>query len=96
MHTLWTNPSAALRQRLWGGALLAALVAGLSGCSVDGKTPGEAAAPDVLPVVVLKPADQQLFHNYVADVQAVRNVEVRAQVPGFLEQIFVDEGRPVK
>ncbi len=73
-----------------------ALAVALSGCSVDGKNPEKAAVPDVLPVVTLKVSEQDLFHDYVADVQAVRNVEVRAQVAGFLEQIFVDEGRPVK
>jgi membrane fusion protein (multidrug efflux system) len=83
------------RQRLWSGALLAILAAGLGSCAVDGKAP-EKAAPEVLPVVALKTTEQELFHDYVADVQAVRNVEVRAQVAGFIEQIFVDEGRPVK
>jgi RND family efflux transporter MFP subunit len=78
-------------------ALLAATcVAGVSGCSVDGKERGPVAAPDERPVVALKTAEQDLFHDYVADIQAVRNVEVRAQVAGFLERIYVDEGRPVK
>jgi len=79
---------------LWAGAL--ALAAALSGCSADGKSPEQPAAPEVLPVLTLKTTEQELFHDYVADVQAVRNVEVRAQVAGFLEQIYVDEGRPVK
>ncbi|MDQ2795066.1 MAG: efflux RND transporter periplasmic adaptor subunit [Bacteroidota bacterium] len=77
----------------WAGTL--ALAATLSGCSADGKSP-TAAALDVLPVVTMKASEQELFHDYVADVQAVRNVEVRAQVSGFLEHIYVDEGRPVK
>jgi membrane fusion protein (multidrug efflux system) len=72
------------------------MAAGLSSCSVDGKAPEKAAAPEVLPVVTLKTTEQELFNDYVADVQAVRNVEVRAQVEGFLEKILVDEGRPVK
>lgn len=33
---------------------------------------------------------------YVADIQAVRNVEIRARVNGYLEKIFVDEGNAVK
>lgn len=75
------------------GALVLAAV--LSGCSVDGKNPDKAPSLDVLPVVTLRTGERELFHDYVADVQAVRNVEVRAQVAGFLEEIFVDEGRPV-
>jgi membrane fusion protein (multidrug efflux system) len=96
LQTVSPHPTAALRQRLWGGALLAAFTACLSSCSVDGKAPEKADVPEVLPVVTLKTTEQELFHDYVADVQAVRNVEVRAQVAGFIEQIFVDEGRPVK
>jgi RND family efflux transporter MFP subunit len=77
------------------GAGMSMLAATLNGCSADGKNP-TAAALDVLPVVTLKTTEQELFHDYVADVQAVRNVEVRAQVAGFLEHIYVDEGRAVK
>lgn len=49
-----------------------------------------------VPVIELQPTDTLLHNNYVADIQAERNVEIRARVQGFLEQIFVDEGRPVK
>ncbi|GAB3290451.1 efflux RND transporter periplasmic adaptor subunit [Hymenobacter humi] len=83
-------------RRPWLSALAGLLALGLGGCSADGKSPEKAPAPDVLPVVTLKTSERELFHDYVADVQAVRNVEVRAQVAGFLEEIFVDEGRPVK
>ena len=80
----------------WPGLGALALAGALSGCAADGKNPEQAAAPEVLPVVTLKTTEQELFHDYVADVQAVRNVEVRAQVAGFLEHIYVDEGRPVR
>jgi multidrug efflux system membrane fusion protein len=76
-------------------ALAGLLAASLSGCSAKAeKDTAEALA--IVPVVTLKTSEQQLHRDYVADVQAVRNVEVRAQVAGFLEQIFVDEGKPVK
>lgn len=71
------------------------LALGLGGCSAKAEK-DTAEAPPVVPVVTLKTSEQQLHRDYVADVQAVRNVEVRAQVAGFLEQIFVDEGKPVK
>ncbi|MDO7849803.1 efflux RND transporter periplasmic adaptor subunit [Hymenobacter sp. M29] len=91
-------PGALRFRRLWGSALAVLLAAGLGACSgeADGKNQEKAAAPEVLPVVALKTTEQELFQDYVADVQAVRNVEVRAQVAGFLEEILVDEGRPVK
>lgn len=33
--------------------------------------------------------------DYVADIQAIQNVELRARAEGFLERIFVDEGQSV-
>ncbi|AWM34019.1 efflux RND transporter periplasmic adaptor subunit [Hymenobacter nivis] len=71
------------------------LAAGLSGCSARAEK-DTAEAPPVVPVVTLKISSQELHRDYVADVQAVRNVEVRAQVAGFLEHIYVEEGKPVK
>lgn len=44
--------------------------------------------------VVTKDITTQL--EYVADIQAVQNVEIRARVEGYLEQICVDEGKFVK
>lgn len=53
-------------------------------------------APRVLPVTNVVVRDTNLFTEYVADIQAVQNVELRARVQGFLERIYVDEGRVVK
>jgi membrane fusion protein (multidrug efflux system) len=44
--------------------------------------------------VVTKDITTQL--EYVADIQAAQNVEIRARVEGYLEQIYVDEGKFVK
>jgi len=48
-----------------------------------------------LPVVTLTARDTILETPYVADIQAIRNVEIRARVKGFLEKIYVDEGKSV-
>lgn len=50
----------------------------------------------ILPVRQVIARDTILHHEYVADIQAVRNVELRARVEGFLEEIYVDEGQHVK
>ena len=71
------------------------LAASLLSCSAKAEK-DTTEAPPVVPVVTLKTSSQELHRNYVADVQAVRNVEVRAQVAGFLEHIYVEEGKPVK
>jgi membrane fusion protein (multidrug efflux system) len=80
--------------------VLASLAASLllSGCGKgQAETTSEAAdAPPQVPVVALRTTDQRLYHEHVADIQAERNVEVRAKVRGFLEHIFVDEGKFVK
>ena len=80
----------------WASFLLAGATASLlGGCSAKAeKDPVEALA--VVPVVTLKTSRQALHRDYVVDIQAVRNVEVRAQVAGFLEHIYVEEGKPVK
>ncbi|PST84498.1 efflux transporter periplasmic adaptor subunit [Pedobacter yulinensis] len=49
-----------------------------------------------IPVVVLHETDTALSVNYVADIQASRNVEVRARMQGFVERIAVDEGQKVR
>ena len=49
-----------------------------------------------LPVLTLDQRDTLIQTPYVADIQAVKNVEIRARVKGFLETIFVDEGKSVR
>ena len=67
----------------------------LVGCG-QGKAESAALPAVALPVMRLTAHDTVLTREYVADVQAVRNVEVRARVKGFLEKIYVDEGQLVK
>jgi membrane fusion protein (multidrug efflux system) len=47
---------------------------------------------------VTKPlmADTSIVKEYVAEIQSVQNVEIRAKVKGFIEKIYVDEGSAVK
>lgn len=40
--------------------------------------------------------DTVFFKEYVADIQAVKNVEIRSRVKGFVDKIHVDEGQFVK
>ncbi len=48
------------------------------------------------PVTQVIRKDTVLFHQYVVDIHAVRNVEIRARVQGYLDFIYVDEGQSVK
>jgi len=49
-----------------------------------------------IPVINVVEKDINLERIYVADIQAIQNVEIRSRVGGFLERIYVDEGQFVK
>lgn len=49
-----------------------------------------------IPVTTLSERDVTLKRMYVADIQAIQNVELRSRVSGFLDKIHVDEGLFVK
>ncbi|MBO9151299.1 efflux RND transporter periplasmic adaptor subunit [Chitinophaga sp. GCM10012297] len=76
--------------------LIASLpVLAMAGCAAKGEKTNE---KDIktLPVTELIATDTMFYRSYVANIQAVQNVEVRARVSGFLEKIYVDEGQEVK
>jgi RND family efflux transporter MFP subunit len=53
-------------------------------------------APEKFTVVRPVFIDTVYNKEYVAEIQAIQNVELRARVKGFIEKIHVDEGQPVK
>lgn len=71
------------------------LIIALVACK-DNEKAGTADLIPSLPVVEVIQKDTILQTDYVADIQAVQNVEIRARVQGFLEKILVDEGKEVK
>lgn len=50
----------------------------------------------MVPVLTLRGIDTVLYTSYVADIQAINNVEVRSRLQGFLDKIYVDEGAAVR
>lgn len=48
-----------------------------------------------IPVKEVSTSSTTLQQSYVADIQAVQNVEIRNRVEGFLERILIDEGEYV-
>ncbi|WP_128547631.1 efflux RND transporter periplasmic adaptor subunit [Larkinella soli] len=72
-----------------------ALGALLAGCSTEQKE-DEQKDRQALPVVELTRQSTTLHREYAGNVEAVRNVEIRARVGGYLDKIFVDEGRQVR
>ncbi|MET4105926.1 efflux RND transporter periplasmic adaptor subunit [Hymenobacter sp. UYP22] len=88
-------PAPILKSFRW--LLLPLASATLAGCGANSQAETtKAEAPPTLPTTQLTARDTILTHDYVADIQAVQNVEIRARLEGFLEQIYVDEGQAVR
>jgi len=66
----------------------------LLSCSPDSKTEQktEAKFPVTNPIEV----DTTYSKDYVATINSLQNVELRARIKGYVEAIYVDEGRPVR
>lgn len=67
----------------------------IAGCTAKGSEQEESVKAAELPVIKLTAADTSIYTGYVGDIQAVQNVEIRSKVTGYLEQIFIDEGKEV-
>jgi membrane fusion protein (multidrug efflux system) len=63
-----------------------------------GSAPQNAAAPGPVsvPVKTLEAENSTTYQDYPASVQGIQNVEIRPQVSGTLENVFVDEGAFVR
>jgi membrane fusion protein, multidrug efflux system len=83
-----------IKKNNWINLLFMAALA--SGCAVKGETQNNRQAIPTIPITEVIRLDTVLHQDYVADIQAVRNIEVRARVYGFLDNIYVDEGQQVK
>lgn len=75
--------------------ILLFLISSIVACK-DKEKAGTADLIPSLPIVEVIQKDTILQTDYVADIQAVQNVEIRARVQGFLEKILVDEGKEVR
>ena len=60
------------------------------------KTTEENTTGNEFPVTEVSSKDVVADVYFVADIQSVRNVEIRARVNGYLKSILVDEGAAVK
>lgn len=68
----------------------------LPACQNGNSKDRQATVLDNIPVLELKPMTIEVPITFVADIQAVQFVEVRAKVEGYVDQIYVDEGQSVR
>ncbi len=68
----------------------------ISGCQVKGNSEEKHDRAVDVPVIRLVEKDTVLEQLYVTDIHAIQNVQVRAKVAGYIENILVDEGQTVK
>jgi membrane fusion protein, multidrug efflux system len=78
----------------WIYLLLTGALAG--GCVAKGETTDHKPTIPTVPVTQVIRKDTVLHQDYVANIQAVRHIEVRARVKGFLDNVYVDEGQQVR
>ncbi|WP_159472311.1 efflux RND transporter periplasmic adaptor subunit [Dyadobacter sp. 3J3] len=77
--------------------VLLGLVIFTASCSTQSKDTAESKdSIPTIPVTELKTQKTELHREYVGDIHAVKNVEIYARVKGYLEQVYVDEGKEVK
>ena len=48
--------------------------------------------PPSLPVIKVNPGNATTWLEYPASIEGTTNIEIRPQVSGYLEKIFVEEG----
>lgn len=72
------------------------LLATLYSCTASSGNAGMSAPPPLLPVVTVTNRATTTYQDYPATLEGKVNVEIRPQVDGYLEKIFVDEGAYVK
>lgn len=76
------------------GYLYVIFCAVITGCAAKGSS--EEIKAVEMPVLEVVVKDTTLHLDYVTSIEAVKNVEIRTRVQGFIKKIFVDEGAEVK
>lgn len=87
-------PGVLMRHLLTIAIILVALFSiAMSSCNSTSASAPQAAPPaPALPVVALKNSAATTFQEFSASLQGTKDIEIRPQVDGYLDRIYVDEG----
>ncbi len=84
-----------MKNHIWPVYILLGLIA--TSCSTQSKDATETVdSVRTIPVTELKPLTVELQRKYAGDIRAVKNVQIYARVKGYLEEVYVDEGKEVR
>jgi membrane fusion protein, multidrug efflux system len=72
--------------------LVIAAIIFLYACNSSSGNPGHQMPPPQLPVISVSTASATTHQEFPASLEGKRNVEIRPQVEGYLQKIYVDEG----
>lgn len=81
--------------RIIQGFVALAGIVSLVGCHTNAENVAQSTVIPI-PVKEVTTTKTSIMQSYVADIQAVQNVEIRNRVAGFLDKIFIDEGQFVR
>jgi membrane fusion protein (multidrug efflux system) len=73
-----------------------ATIGALAACNSTSGSEGMSFPPQALPVVTLTEVPATSYQEFTATIEGIKDIELRPQVDGILEKIFVDEGAYVK
>jgi membrane fusion protein (multidrug efflux system) len=86
-----------MRKYLNTGILVLLVVVALQSCNNPSANSGYAMPPPpVLPVISVSDRPFTTYREYTASLEGSNDIEIRPQVSGYIEKIFVDEGAFVK
>src|SRR5690606_5322865 len=72
------------------------LTASIFACTGEGNDDNTTDKIPTAPVASVIELDTAIHQDYVANIQAFKNVEIRSRLKGFLDRIYVDEGSEVQ
>lgn len=92
---VWSRITTPLGQIVLG-AIATVILYSCGSSAAPGHAMGGAMPPPQLPVVAVVTSPATIYKEYAATLEGKVNVEIRPQVEGYLEKIYVDEGAYVK